>query len=53
MSVKFFYQWVSLNPRRPALFVSGLAAMLTDVKTLDYAATCASKFEMAARFPHM
>ncbi len=53
MTAVFFYQWVGFNPRRPSLFVSGLAAMLTEVKTLDYADTCASKFEMAARFPHM
>ena len=53
MSVKLFYQWVSFNPRRPALFVTVLAAMLTDLKTLDYAATCARKIEMAARIPHM
>ncbi len=53
MSTAFFYQWVGFNPRRPALLVSGLAAMLTELKTLDYAATCASKFEMAAWLPHM
>jgi hypothetical protein len=48
MSAAFFYQWIGFNPRRPALLVSGLAFMLTEVKILDYAATCASKFEMAA-----
>ena len=53
MSAAFLYQWVSFNPRRPALLVLGLAAMLTEVKKSDYAATCASKFEMAAWFPHM
>ena len=53
MSAAFFYQWVGFNPRRPALLVEALAAMLTEVKTLDYAATCTSKFEMAAWFPHM
>jgi hypothetical protein len=53
MSAAFFYQWIGFNPRRPALLVSGLAFMLTEVKILDYAATCASKFEMAAWFPHI
>ena len=53
MSAAFFYQWIGFNPRRPALLVSGLAFMLTEVKILDYAATCASKFEIAAWFPHI
>jgi len=53
MSAAFFYQWIGFNPRRPALLVSGLAFMLTEVKILDYAAICASKFEMAAWFPHI
>jgi len=53
MSATFFYQSVGFNPRRPAFLVSGLDAMLTEVKILDYAATSASKFEMAAWLPHM